>query len=200
VRITPCNGEPNRDGTGRVRRGREGETSERAKRSDRRATRGRDGAWRRSETQEVRCRETERETETGTETEGGRGDDNGRVYSAHSSARSIGECLGKRRTWTTHTVPRDHRASPLAYIRLTTAPRKLYRGPRAARRPIAPRSPPRRAAAAVRYFDTVDTRLISIRYGTPRDELPDAHGEHRERALSHPLHPSLSFCLLLARP
>lgn len=46
-------------------------------------------------------------------------------YIVHiSSARSIGECLG-RRTWTTHTVPRDHRASPLAYIRLHGSPKTI---------------------------------------------------------------------------
>lgn len=81
-----------------------------------------------------------------------------RVYSAHSSARSIGECLGKR-TWTTHTVPRDHRASPLAYIRLHGSP-KTIPWPFSTDRPVALDAGP-----AVRYFDTVDTRLISIRYG-----------------------------------
>ena len=81
-----------------------------------------------------------------------------RVYSAHNSARSIGECLGKR-TWTTHTVPRDHRASPLAYIRLHGSP-KTIPWPFSTDRAVVYQAGP-----AVRYFDTVDTRLISIRYG-----------------------------------
>ena len=66
--------------------------------------------------------EGERETERDTDRERER--ERERVYSAHSSARSIGECLGKR-TWTTHTVPRDHRASPLAYIRLHGSPKTI---------------------------------------------------------------------------
>lgn len=101
-----------------------------------------------------------REWERAGETEGER--ERERVYSAHSSARSIGECRG-RRTWTTHTVPRDHRASPLAYIRLHGSP-KTIPWLRTRSVPIGPQSP-LLAAAAVRYFDTVDTRLISIRYG-----------------------------------
>lgn len=56
-------------------------------------------------------------------------------------------------------MPRDHRASPLAYIRLHGSP-KTIPWPFSTDRAVAYQAGP-----AVRYFDTVDTRLISIRYG-----------------------------------
>lgn len=56
-------------------------------------------------------------------------------------------------------MPRDHRASPLAYIRLHGSP-KTIPWPFSTDRAVVYQAGP-----AVRYFDTVDTRLISIRYG-----------------------------------
>lgn len=47
----------------------------------------------------------------------------------------------------------------------STAPRKLYRGQALAPRRSVHSRLSSAASAAVRYFDTVDTRLISIRYG-----------------------------------
>lgn len=108
--------------------------------------------------------------------------DRRRVYSAHSSARSIGECLVGRRTWTTHTVPRDHRASPLAYIRRSAWLPENYTVARVDRSIVAAAV----AAAAVRYFDTVDTRLISIRYGRRGTNCRTNCAEYFSVRLSHP--------------
>ena len=145
---------------------------------------------RKDESKTVKCRrKRERKSkERRRENEGEK--ERERVYSAHNSARSIGECLG-RRTWTTHTVPRDHRASPLAYIRLHGSPKTipwLVARTRSAVR--ADRSTVASPSLAVRYFDTVDTRLISIRYGCRGTRL------RRLLGLLASTHPPLRLLLL----
>lgn len=114
------------------------------------------------------------------------------VYSAHSSAHSVGECLARGRGPPTRcrgttVLAHWHTLGPVA-------PRKLYR-----LSPSFSLSLSRYRSAvvagrgtAVRYFDTVDTRLISIRYG-PRG-TPRARSDLFLSLISSP---SLSiFCLL----